>query len=106
MRWATSLVSAAMRWNSLSRADAADELVVAVIFEQPLADADRDLIGIERALDREQPFALLVALADADRLVGGAVELLAHLHFDQRTLLLDDDDEIEAVGEFLQFARG
>ena len=28
---------------------------------------------------------------------GGAVKLLAHLHFDQRALLLDDDDEIEAL---------
>ena len=45
-----------------------------------------------------------VPLADADRLVGGAVKLLAHLHFEQRALLLDDDDEIEAVGEFGEFA--
>ena len=43
-------------------------------------------------------------LADADRLVGGAVELLAHLHFDQRALLLDDDDEIEPGGEFGELA--
>ncbi len=30
---------------------------------------------------------------------GGAVKLLAHLHLDQRALLLDHDDEVEAVGE-------
>ena len=41
-----------------------------------------------------------------DRLVGGAVELLAHLHLDQRALLLDDDDEVEAVGELHQVLRG
>ena len=38
-----------------------------------------------------------------DRLVGGAVKLLAHLHFDQRALLLDHDDEVEARGEIAQF---
>ena len=76
------------------------------ILEQALADADRDLVGIERALDREQPVAVLVLLADADRLVGGAVELLAHLHFDQRALLLDHDDEIEPVGELLRARAG
>ena len=38
---------------------AGNDLVVAVIFEKPLADADRDFVGIERALDREQPVALL-----------------------------------------------
>ena len=84
--------------------DAAGDVVVAMVLEQPIADADRDVVGIERALDREQPVALLVALADADRLVGGAVKLLAHLHFEQRALLLDDDDQIEAVGEFREFA--
>ncbi len=99
MRWATSSGLGGDALDLLEPRDAADDLVVAVIFEQPLADADRDLVGIERALDREQPVALLVLLADAERLVGGAVKLLAHLHFDQRALLLDDDDEIEALGE-------
>src|SRR5665213_1155755 len=65
--------------------------------QQPLANGDRDVVGIERALDREQPVALLVLLADADRLIGGAVQFLARLHFDQRTLLLDHNDEIEAL---------
>ena len=84
------------------------ELVIVADAQQPLADADGDIVGIERALDREQPVALLVLLADADRLVGGAVKLLAHLHFDQRALLLDHDDEVEAlreIGEFLPADR-
>ncbi len=88
----------------LQAGDAALEVFVGDVVEQPLADADRDLVGIERALDREQPVALLVLLADAGRLVGGAVELLAHLHLDQRALLLHHDDEIETVGEFLEIA--
>ncbi len=82
---------------------ASGNVVVAVILQQPFADADRDIVRIERALDRKQPIALLVALADAHRLVGAAVQLLADLHFDQRALLLDHDDEIEAFGEFGEF---
>ncbi len=88
----------------LEPGDAAGDVVVGVVFEQPLADADRDFVRVERAFDREQPVAVLVLLADADRLVGGAVKLLAHLHLDQRALLLDDDDEVEPFGEFLQLA--
>ncbi len=75
------------------------DLFIGAVAQQPLADADGDVVGIERALDREQPVALLVLLADADRLIGGAVELLAHLHFDERALLLHHDDEVEAGGE-------
>src|SRR5262245_58588922 len=72
--------------------------------QDAFADADRDLVGIERALDRKQPVALLVLLSDADRLVGGAVELLAHLHLDQRALLLDHDNELEPLRELLEVA--
>ena len=79
------------------------DVVVAVVFEQPLADADRDFVGIERALYGEQPIALLVLLADADRLIGGAVKFFTDLHFDERAFLLDDDDEIEVLGK-LQLA--
>jgi len=50
-----------------------DRLVVAAL-EDALADADRDVRWIERALDRKQPVAALVLLADADRLIGGAVD--------------------------------
>ena len=63
---------------------------------------DGDVIGVERALDREQPRAVLVLLADADRLIGRAIELLAQLRLDQRTLFLDDDDEIEPTREIAQ----
>ena len=105
VRTAMSGVSASTRCASLSRRDALGEILVVASGEQPLADADRDLVGIERALDREQPVAALVLLADAGRLVGGAVKLLAHLHFDQRALLLDHDDEVEAPREFHQVAR-
>ena len=74
--------------------------------QHTFADCDRDLVRIERALHGEEPVLLLVALADHDRLVGRAVKLLAHLHFDERALLLDHDDQIEPLGEVLQlFAR-
>ena len=58
---------------------------------------------VERSLHGEQPLFLFVALADHDRRVRDAVKLLAHLHFDERALLLDHDDEFEALGEVAQF---
>src|SRR5262249_62149607 len=66
----------------LQAGDAAGEVLVGRVFEEPLADADRDVVGVERALDREQPVALLVLLADADRRVWRSGQLLAHLNFD------------------------
>ena len=80
------------------------DLVVAMKFQQPFAEADRDLVRVERPLYGKQPVARFVLFADADRLICGAVEFLAHLHFNQRALLLDDDDEIEPVGEFGELA--
>ena len=56
-------------------------------------------------MDREEPLALFVLLADHHRLVGGAVKLLAQLDLDQRALLLDDHDEVEPSGEVLQLLR-
>ena len=53
MRCAMSRVSAAMRSGSFDPCKARCDVVVAVIFQQPLADADRDVVGIERALDRK-----------------------------------------------------
>ena len=103
MRCATSAVSASAFCARLQPRDIGGELVVGAVAQQPLADADGDVVGIERALDREQPVAVLVLLADADRLIGGAVQFLAHLHFDQRALFLDHDDEIEPLRELGQF---
>ena len=42
---------------------------------------------------------MLVLLADDGRLDGGAIEALTQLHLDQRALLLDYDDGVEAAGE-------
>ena len=89
----------------LEPAHARFEIVERMIFQQAPADGDGDVIGVERALDREEPVAALVLLADADRLMRRAVELLAQLHFDQRALLLDDDDEIEPARELAQAVR-
>ena len=104
MRWATSRVSRGDALIFLEPRHALRNVVVAAIFQQSLADADRDFVGIERALYREQPVALLVLLADAHGLVRGAVKLLAYLHLDERALLLDDDDEIEPGGKFGELA--
>ena len=104
VRTATSLVAASIAWACFRRDTRPCEVVVAVILQQPLADGDRDVVGVERALHREEPVAALVLLADADRLVRRAVELLADLHLDQRALLLDHDDEVEAARELDQLA--
>ena len=70
--------------------------------QHALAERDGDVVGIERALGREQPVAALVLLADDQRLHRRAVEVLAHLHLDQRALLLDHDDHLEAAREILE----
>ena len=75
------------------------------VLQQARAERDCDVVGIERAMDREEPLALLVLLADHHGLVRSAVELLAQLDLDQRALLLDDHDEVEPSGEVLQLLR-
>ncbi len=60
---------------------------------------------IERALHREQPAALLVLLADADRLVGGAVQFLTDLHLDEGALSSPHHDEVETLREGLEAVR-
>ncbi len=103
VRVATSLVRRSTSCVVLQPLDAPPHVVVGVVAEQPLADGDGDVVRVERALHGEQPVAALVLLADADRLVRRAVQLLADLHFDERALLLDHDDEIEPPRELYQF---
>src|SRR5262245_62208490 len=75
------------------------ELLVRPVAQQSIADTYGNIVRIECSLDREEPVALLIFFADANRLVGGAVELFAHLHLDERALLLDHDNEIESLRE-------
>jgi len=72
------------------------------IAQQALAQLDGDVIGVQRALHREQPAALFILLADAHRLVGGAVQLLAHLNLDERAFFLHHHDQVEALGKFIE----
>src|SRR5579872_43623 len=74
-------------------------------FQQPLANGDGDVMRLERAFDRKQPFAALVLFADANRLVGRTIKLLAKLYLDQRTFLFDDDDQRKTAREFLEALR-
>ena len=73
--------------------------VVAVEPEDALRQGLGDLVAGERAVGREQRFFPLVALADDLGRVRAAVEQLLELAFDQRALLLDHDDLLEAVRE-------
>ena len=75
---------------------------VGAVAQQALADADGNVIGVKRALDRKQPLILLVLLAHHNRRIGHAVELFAHLHFNQRALFLNDNDHVEALRELFQ----
>ena len=73
--------------------------------DQPLADGNGDLVRLERALGREQPLLVLVLLAEHARAHRQIVELLFDLRLDQRALLLDDEDEVEVLGEALDALR-
>ena len=98
-----SSVSASIAWYWRMRATrAAISSAGPIDAEHALADGDGDVVGVERALGREQPVAALVLLADDQRLHRRAVEVLAHLHLDQRALLLDHDDHLEAAREILE----
>ena len=81
------------------------EFFVAMIAQDARADRDGDVVRIECGLDREKPVRVLVLFADDHRLVRCAVELFPHLHFDERALLLDDNDHVEAAREFHEAAR-
>ena len=48
---------------------------------------------------------LFVLLADHHRRIGAAEELLLHLRLDQRALLLDDQDRLQAFGEAVHAVR-
>jgi hypothetical protein len=62
------LVSASIAWNCFSARDARRDLLGRPItFKHALAERDGDLVGVERALGREQPVAALVLLADDHR---------------------------------------
>jgi len=79
------------------------ELLVRMEFQQPLADAIPMFVGIERGLDRKQPLAGLVALADADRLRRRAIEFPRGVAFRSASaFFFDDDDELQPAREFTQ----
>ncbi len=98
-----SLVSARTRCASFRRATSA-----AICSLGPMRCRMRSPMQIATSLGSSAPLTgnsqlpCSSCLADADRLVGGAVELLANLHLDQRALLLDHDDELEPFGELLE----
>ena len=89
--------------HALELADAldlgVDVLGVTNHLEHAFADRNGNIVGIERALDREQPLAAFVALAHHHGLPRGSVKRFTQLAFEQRPLLLDDNDHIQAIDE-------
>ena len=68
---------------------------------QPLAEGEGDLHGLQRALGRKERALALVLLADDGGRIGPAIELLLDLGLDEGALLLHHHDEIEPLGEAL-----
>ena len=66
---------------------------------QPAPERLDDRVGVEGSRAGQQDRTVGVALAHHAGRTGGAVERIAQLHLDERALLLDDDDLIEAIGE-------
>ena len=99
MRVAASARLGLVALQPLQLGDAGLDVVAGAVADQPLADLDGDVGGIERVLGREQPLLVLVLLAEHARAVGQIVELLLDLRLDQRALLLDHQDQVEPFGE-------
>ena len=85
--------------EALQLGDLALDVVAGAVADQPLAELDGDVGRVERILGREQPLLVLVLLAEHARPLGQVVELLLDLRLDQRALLLDHQDQVEALGE-------
>ena len=68
--------------------------------EHAFTKRDGDIVGVERPAGGEQLLAAVVALADDHGARRRGIKMLAKLRFDQRPLLLDDDDRLQAFGEF------
>src|SRR3712207_7365149 len=64
----------------------------------PYTTLFRSQVGVQLALGGQEARARLVRLADDARLVGAAVERVAHVLLEERQLLLDDEDLLEATG--------
>ena len=82
--------------------DTAFELGAGMIIEQPPADGDSDIVDIERTSDGKEPTPFLILLADADRLTVRYHKARRATGFDQRALLLDNDNLVETSREFLK----
>ena len=83
--------------EALQLGDVVLDVVAGAVADQPLAELDGDVGGVERVLGREQPLLVLVLLAEHARALGQIVELLLDLRLDQRALLLDHQDQVEAL---------
>ena len=107
IRVAMSVVSASTRCASFRRATCAGELLV-----RACAPAAARRCRSRCRWDRARPSAG-TASCRARRFLpmqvgwlSGAVKLFAHLHLDQRALLLDHDDQLEPLRELGQLALG
>ena len=106
MRVAASALSGRLPLRRFSSATLRlDVLAAGAAADQPLTELDGDVGGVERVLGGEQRLLVLVLLAEHARPLGQIVKLLLDLRLDQRPLLLDHQDQVEALGELAHALR-
>ena len=97
-----SLVSASIAWYCL-----AGRRARAISSDGPMTFSTRSPSAMAMSLGSSAPLAgnsqspRSSFLPTTSGCIGGAVEVLADLHLDQRALLLDHDDHLEAAREIL-----
>ena len=72
---------------------------IAAARQEPAADLDRDVVGVEPARGGEQRPVRLVALAENARRTRHRVQHVLELGLDEGALLLDDEDGLQPLGE-------
>ena len=97
--------SAGVRAATASRRSSASRTPGVPADEQARADHARDRVDVERAVHRHQRRPAVVAHAQHRRCRGAAVERVADEALQERALLLDHDDLLEAGGELADDLR-
>ena len=79
--------------------DAPAQRIVLANLQQPFAECNGDLVGVQRHFGLQEHLAGFVLLADDGGRMGAAVELLLQLEFDEAAFLLDHKNLVEPGSE-------
>jgi hypothetical protein len=86
---------------AISSSRRAQRRIVLVLQQRLRRARSRHVVGVERAMDREQPLAVARPLADHHRLALPSRKAPRELDLDQRALLLDDHDRSRPAAKAL-----